>query len=102
LWEVLLFLFNIKKTSAKSCRMFEEAYGYNALSESTCRQWFGRFKNHNFDLEDKDREGAPKRFKDEDLEAILDENQYKNENQLAEARGCHILRGPETVRNHQC
>ena len=32
--EVLLFLFNIKKTSAESCRMLVEAYGHNAASES--------------------------------------------------------------------
>ena len=48
--EVLLFLFNIKKTSAESCRMLVESYGHNAPSESTCRQWFRRFKNHNFTL----------------------------------------------------
>ena len=35
--EVLLFLFNIKKTSAENCRMLVEAYGHNDPPESTCR-----------------------------------------------------------------
>ena len=60
LLEVLIFLFNIKKTSGESCRMLVEAYGHNAPPESTCRQWFRRFKNHNFE--------------DQDLEAILNED----------------------------
>jgi len=34
--EVLLFLFNIKKTSAESCRMLVEAYGHNAKFKGTC------------------------------------------------------------------
>ena len=83
--EVLLFFFNITKTSAESSRMLVEAYGHNAPSKSTCRQWFRRFMNHNFNLEDKKREGAPKIFEDEDLEAILDEDPCQSETQLAEA-----------------
>ena len=58
--EVLLFLFNIKKTSAESCRMLVEAYGHNAPPERTCRQWFTRIKNQDFDLEDKERKGTQK------------------------------------------
>ena len=77
--EVLLFLFNIKKTSSESCRMLVKAYGHNAPSGSTCRQWFKRFKNHDFDLKDKERKGAAKRFKDEDSEAILDEDPCQSE-----------------------
>ena len=83
--EVLLFLFNIKKTSLESCRMLVEAYGHNDPSETSCRKWLRIFKNHNFDLEYKERKGAPKRFEDEDLEAILDEAPCQIETQLAEA-----------------
>ena len=71
--------------SAESCRILVKAYGHNAPPESTCRQWFRIFKNHNFDLEDKERERAPKRFQDEDLEAILNEDPCHSETQLAEA-----------------
>ena len=80
-----MFTFIIKITSAECCRMLVETYGHNAPSESICRPWFIRFNNHNFDLEDKERKRAPKRFEDKDLEVILDEDLYQSETKLAEA-----------------
>jgi len=41
--------------------MLVEAYGDNALSETTCRDWFRQF-NDNFDLSDKKRENQPGRL----------------------------------------
>ncbi|KAG5310823.1 MOS1T transposase, partial [Pseudoatta argentina] len=40
----------------------------------TCRDWFRRFKNNDFQLEDKERSGAPKKFQDKELEQLLDED----------------------------
>ncbi|KAG5321300.1 MOS1T transposase, partial [Pseudoatta argentina] len=40
----------------------------------TCRDWFRRFKNTDFELEDKERSGAPKKFQDKELEQLLDED----------------------------
>jgi len=65
--------------------MLVEDYEHNALPKSTCRQWFRLFKKHNFALEDKEREVSPKRFEDEDLKAMLDEDPCQIETQLAEA-----------------
>ena len=48
--ETLLFCFNLKKSAVESHRMLVEAYGDNALSETTCRDWFRRFNDNNFDL----------------------------------------------------
>ncbi|KAG5318765.1 MOS1T transposase, partial [Pseudoatta argentina] len=39
-----------------------------------CRDWFRRFKNNDFELEDKERSGAPKKFQDKELEQLLDED----------------------------
>ncbi|GBO99053.1 Mariner Mos1 transposase [Eumeta japonica] len=39
-----------------------------ALSERTCREWFQKFKNGDFDVEDKDRSGRPKIYEDAELE----------------------------------
>jgi len=36
-------------------------------------------------LKDKENDGAPKRFEDEDLKAIHDEDPWQSETQLAEA-----------------
>ena len=50
----MLFCFK-KKSAAESHRMLV-TYGDNALSETTCRDWFRRFNADNFDLSDKKRE----------------------------------------------
>jgi len=56
-----LFCFNLKKSAAESHRMFVKAYGDNALSETTCRDWFRRFNDDNFDLSDKKRENRSRK-----------------------------------------
>ena len=71
---VLLHYFNMKKSAAESHRILVDVYGEHALAEQTCRKWFARFKNGNFDLEDKERPGQPKKFEDEDLVTLLDED----------------------------
>lgn len=68
---ILLHYFIQKNSVAEAHRFFVETYGDHALSETTCRDWFRRFKNYDFDVEDKERSGAPKTFEDEELEALL-------------------------------
>jgi transposase len=82
--EVLLHYFILKKSAAESHRMLVEAYGIHALSETTCRDWFRRFKNKDFDVEDKERSGQPKKFEDTELQALLDEDDTQTQEQLSE------------------
>ncbi|KAG5324977.1 MOS1T transposase, partial [Pseudoatta argentina] len=56
---ILLHYFIQKKSAAEAHRILVQAYGDNALSDTTCRDWFRRFKNNDFELEDKERSGAP-------------------------------------------
>ena len=49
-----------------------DVYGDHALSEPTCRYWFQRFKSGDFDVNDKERDDAPKKFQDEELKKLLD------------------------------
>lgn len=58
--EVLLFCYNLKKNAVEAHRMLSETYGDAALSERTCREWFQRFKNGDFDVEDKHGGGREK------------------------------------------
>lgn len=51
-----------------------ECYGEHALSKATCENWFKRFKSGDFDVQDKPRTGGPKKFEDEELEQLLDED----------------------------
>jgi len=45
--------------------------GKHILSETTCRDCFRRVKNNDFDVNDKERSGLPKKFEDGELEALL-------------------------------
>ena len=82
---VLLHYFNIKKTAAESHRILVEVYGEHALAERTCQKWFARFKSGDFGLEDEERLGQPKKFEDEELEALLDEDCCQIQEELAES-----------------
>ncbi|KAG5327160.1 MOS1T transposase, partial [Pseudoatta argentina] len=71
---ILLHYFIQKKSAAEAHRIIVQTYDDNALSDTTCRDWFRRFKNNDFELEDKERSGAPKKFQDKELEQLLDED----------------------------
>ena len=70
------------KSVAEAHTILVETYGENALSDTTCRDWFLRFKNNDFKLEDKERSGAPKTFEDKELEEILDEDRSQTLTEL--------------------
>jgi len=82
--ETLLFYFNLKKSAAESHRMLVKAYGDNALTETTCRGWFRRFNDDNFDLSDKKHENRPWKVEDCQLQALLDEDDTQSQKMLAE------------------
>lgn len=82
--EALLFCFNLKKSAAASHRWLVEAYGEEVPSESTCRDWFRRFKDGDFEVKDKHRSGQPRKFSDEDVKKLLDENPSRTLTELAE------------------
>ena len=83
LLEVLIFLFHSKKTAAEAHRELQKVYGNAALSEITCRDWFRRVKNRDFDVDDRSREGRPKIFEDTELETLLDEDACQAQEELA-------------------
>ena len=80
----MLFCFNLKKSAAESHRMLVEAYGDNALSETTGRDWFRWFNDDNFDLSDKN-ENRPRKVEDCQLQTLLDDIQ--SQKLLAEQLG---------------
>ena len=71
--ELLIYFFNLKKSVAEAHRLFVETYSEAVLSERSCREWFQKFKNAEFDIEDKERSGRPKVYEDAELEALLDQ-----------------------------
>ncbi|KAG5309731.1 MOS1T transposase, partial [Pseudoatta argentina] len=59
---ILLHYFIQKKSAAEAHRILVQTYGDTALSDTTCRDWFRRFKNNDFELEDIERSGLLKLF----------------------------------------
>jgi len=64
--------------------MLVEAYGDNALSETTCRDWFRRFNDDNFDLSEKKCENRPRKVEDCQLQTLLDEDDTQSQKMFAE------------------
>jgi len=82
---IWLHYFIQKKCAVEAHRILIETYDDHALSEIICRNWFRRSKNNDFDVEDKERSGAPKKFEDEELEALLHEDSCQTLTELAES-----------------
>ena len=79
------FNFNMKKTAAESHRILVEVYGEHVLAGRTCQKWFARFKSSDYGLEGEERPGQPKKFEDEELEALLHEDCCQTQEKLAES-----------------
>ena len=54
--------------------MLVETYGEAALSERSFCEWFQKFKNGEFDIENKERSGRPKVYEDTEMEVLLDQD----------------------------
>ena len=79
---ILSHYFIQNKSAAEAHGILVKTYGDNALSDTTCRDWFRRFKNNDFKPEDKERSGAPNKFEDKELKEILDEERSQTPPEL--------------------
>lgn len=85
--EVLLGYYFSKKTAAESHRLLVGTYGKDALSKTQCFEWFRRFKNDDFNINDDDRSGRRKNFDDEELKTLLSQDSCQTQEQLSISLG---------------
>ena len=83
----ILFAFQLNKNPAEATEMICSALGEGAMTHKTSKKWFQRFRNSDFDLHDRERSGQSKKFEDEELEQLLEENLTQTEKELANALG---------------
>lgn len=83
----ILHYFRAGKTSAETHRVICAIEGEHVVSETTCREWFRRFKTGDFDLNDKPRSGRPLETDEEELQALLHENPAQSTRELAAQLG---------------
>ncbi|GFU99194.1 mariner Mos1 transposase [Trichonephila clavipes] len=84
--EVLIFCFNMKKSAAEAHRMLSNTYGEAVISERTCREWFQRFKNSDFEVYQHGG-GREKVFDDAEFEALLDQDSCQTQQELSGSLG---------------
>lgn len=87
--EVLIFCFHLKKTAGEAHQMLMQAYGDNVPTDKSCREWFRRFKIGDFNVNDKPRSGQPKKFEDDELQVLIDEDPCQSQHELAELLNVH-------------
>ena len=80
----MLFLFNQGKTTTETMDQITRTYGDGVISYATVKNWFKRFRNGEYDLEDKERSGRPKETEDEALQNLLDEDCTQTTRELAD------------------
>ena len=71
----------MKKSAAEAHQMLSNDEA--AISERMCREWFQRFKNGDFDVEDRHSGGRENVFEDAELEALLEQDSCQNQEKLA-------------------
>ena len=71
---VLLHYFDLNKSVSGAHQLLEECYGDQDSSHTTCKEWYRLFKSKDFDVNDKPRSGKPKKFEDDESQALLHEN----------------------------
>ena len=81
--ELLIYFFNLKKSASEALRLLVEAFGEVALSDGSCREWFQKLRNGEFDVEDKECSGRPKVYEDTELESLLDVDSCQTQETLA-------------------
>lgn len=74
--EVMVHYFLLEKSGTETFRLLRKVYGDHDHSPclATVNNWFQRFRTGDFEVEDKEREGAPKKLQDEELKNILEQD----------------------------
>ncbi|CAI9726425.1 Hypothetical predicted protein [Octopus vulgaris] len=81
---VTRFFLNEGGNIAKSCKIICEIYGDDAVSESSVRRYFPKFKAEEFSLEDYSRIGKPSKLEEDILKVKIDENSNIMTREIAE------------------
>lgn len=71
-------------------------WGETAISYSTCKKWYAKFRKGNFDLQDGDHREQPTSSMDKELENLLEEDPDRTVKELANRMG--VTQGALIVR----
>ena len=66
----MLYEFKQGKNASQAAQSICNVYGIGVLTARTVQNWFARFRDGNFTLEDDDRSGRPVELETDELEAF--------------------------------
>jgi len=92
---VMLYEFRKGLRASQATKNINEVYS-NGLNERTCRQWFGKFKNGDFNLEDQPRSGRPVEVDNDRLNVLVESDPRQTLRELATIMEC----SHEAIRQH--
>ena len=93
---LLYFAFCRNQKAAEAAGDICAVYGEDAIAARTAQNWFTKFKNGNFDLNDMPRSGRPTEFDEDHLKALLKEDGRQTCRDLAEKMNSNAM----TVSRH--
>jgi len=77
----IYFSFYLKEnTAAMICAAYED----NAVSHTTCKKWYQKFRQGDFSLEEEPRARRPQKIETDELQVLLHINSAQTEKKLAE------------------
>lgn len=80
---LLKLYFYLRKSTAEVRLLLVQAYGDTNLTQGSRREWSHKFENSEFDVDVIERSRMPKVDKDMDLEALLKEDSWHTQEELA-------------------
>ena len=83
----LLYEYQQGKKAKDAFESLNKVFGDNLVTYPTVTRWYKRFKSGDLSLDDHEREGRPEKCLDNDLQALLDENSCRTQQELAEVLG---------------
>lgn len=81
---ILLFYFRQGKTAPQALREISAVYGAEAITEKTCRRWFGRFHAGDFNLDDAPRSGRPTTIPDDKILGLIQSDPQLTTQEIAD------------------
>lgn len=85
---LLLYEFRLNHTATEAYRNICYAEGDDVISRATCFNWFYRFKQGNFSLEDNDRSGRPPTINIRTIQETVEADPYLSLRCLGRMFGC--------------
>lgn len=83
----LLYEYQLGHSAKEALQNIHQALGQDAVSRTTCFDWFNRFRSGDYSLEDKERSGRPVEVNDEELKNLVEADQKQSTRELASKLG---------------